>query len=572
MNFEDQNSVKRGTSRHCERSLAASVAWREAIQNLLYVTRYALLFQHRDTENTEFHRDIPRNDEKWNFCNMLLFVSILLLTLAACTNSSRPGLSDKQLLSLESPERDDTERIVNFSDTIPAGVKYSEERAIDNNTPPVTLDLHSLNIESRNFDPADYYSKVSYIKIKHPFAESGGKFVYTWGISFGSFGRGGMSIVKLSDKYIFVNDFLLGLFCYDAQGNFLDTIAESSFLKNNSNEGLSGDKSGGLRIVTSGGGETVYIYGEDIIGYLGEFSIIGDDCLFLTLENEVPMMNFYNIPTKMRSADIEKDVQKINFQNLSPVTVPPKRPYRGGTPVLLTPSSYVMETLDPTNMRETFLTTFGIQGDTLCRFQDLVPKVKVQTAAAGGADRAFSYLLNNQYTVRQQYNDTVFRLTADNRLTPVYILDFGEKRMDKRSGLIGDKSGKLSLWGWDESNQFICIVFTENYDCPNTRQKDEVKFFYRFYHKRDKKLYQIPAKEAYPEDVIVENSLPNALPFTLNKINVLDDMLYVVYSKTDLQKLMEQQAFSTLPERQKARVKQYYEELNDDEVLIMKME
>jgi len=493
------------------------------------------------------------------------FTFVIVLTLAACTNSSHPGLSDKQLLSLETSERDETEHVVNFSDTIPAGVKYSEEaRAIDVAAPPVTLDLHSQNIESKKLDPADYYSKVSFVKIKHPRAEVGGKFTNTRGISLLS----NQNLVQLSDKYIFLSDLRLGLFCYDAQGNFLDTIVS---------EGLSKDKT--QTSSSSDGKERAMIHTADVAGYLGAFSVFGDDCMFLTVEGEMGVMNFYNIPTKTRSADIEKDVQKLNFQNLSPVTVPPKRPFeskvfRGGgcgVPVLINQSSYIIETLSPVNMEETFLTTFGIWGDTLCHFQDHVPKIKVQTTYAS-ADCDFSYLLNNQYTVRQQYNDTVFRLTADNRLTPVYILDFGEKRLDKRTGLIGDKSGKLMLGGWLENNQFIYIISTENYDCPNTRQRDELKFFYRFYHKRDKKLYQIPVKDTYPEDVIIGNSLPNGIPFTLDKINVLDNMLYVVYSKTDLQKLMEQKSFSALPENQKARVKQHYDNLNDDELLIMKME
>ena len=495
-----------------------------------------------------------------------IFLFIIILTVASCSNSRRPGLSDKELLALETPERPATgTQGINFLDSIPAGVKYSEERGVDATAPPVTLNLHSQNLESKHFNPTDYYSTVSFVKIKHPMAESGGTFKHTQGISFGS-NSVVNPLVKLSDKYIFVNDFRLGLFCYDAQGNFLDTIVESSYLKNNLNESLSGNKPGGAWGITLND-ERIKIYINDITGYLGEFSVYGDDCLFLTKEGEVPMMNFYNIPTKTRSADIEKDVQKLNFQNLAAVNVPPKRPFRGGTPILLNQSSYIMESLNPLNPRETFLSTFGIRGDTLCHFQDLVPKIKVQTAYAHGSDLDFSYIFDNQYTVRQQYCDTVFRLTADNRLTPVYVLDFGEKRLDKRSGLIGNKSGKLGLRGWKENNQFIYIVSVEYND------DNWIAFCnYRLYHKRDRKLYQIPANNIYPEELIVENSLPDGLPFSLDKINVLNNMLYVVYTKYELQKLMERKTFSALPEIQKARVQQRYDELNEDELLIMKME
>jgi hypothetical protein len=495
----------------------------------------------------------------------IIFTFVILLTLVACNNSGRPGLQDKELLALETPENPDTRQNINFSDSIPSGVKYTEERGVDAAAPPEILVLHSQNLETKNFNPADYYSKVSYVKIKHPLAESGGKFAGTQGISFGST-KMITPLVKFSDKYIFVNDFRLGLFCYDAQGNFLDTIVGSSYLKNNSNEPSSKNKTGGIWGMTLENEEKVKIYIADITGYLGEFSVVGDDCLFLTREGEVHMMNFYNIPTKTRSADIERDVQKLNFQNISTVTVPSKRPFRGGTPVFLNKSTYVIQALSPESMRENFLSSFGIWGDTLCLFQDYVPKVKIQTAYYSGADLEFSYILNNQYTIHQQYCDTVFRLTADNRLKPVYILDFGEKRMDKRTGLVGDKSGKLTLRQWEESPQFIYIVFVEYIDDRN------IHLNYRLYHKKDRKLYKIPAEDTYPENIIIENPLPNGLPFTLDKINIFNNILYVVYSKTSLQKLMEKETFSALPEAQKARVKQHYDTLNEDEMLIMKME
>jgi uncharacterized protein YcfL len=84
-----------------------------------------------------------------------IFISVILLTLAACNNSRRPGLSDKELLTLETSERSDQALGINFSDSIPSGVKYTEERGVDAAAPPEKLVLHSQNLETKKFNPAD---------------------------------------------------------------------------------------------------------------------------------------------------------------------------------------------------------------------------------------------------------------------------------------------------------------------------------------------------------------------------------------------------------------------------------
>ena len=59
-------------------------------------------------------------------------------------------------------------------------------------------------------------------------------------------------------------------------------------------------------------------------------------------------------------------------------------------------------------------------------------------------------------TIKQEYNDTVFRLIPPNRLLPVYIIDFGEFKVNYMDGLNPnfDLSEKYMLNSLHETNNF----------------------------------------------------------------------------------------------------------------------
>ena len=102
-------------------------------------------------------------------------------------------------------------------------------------------------------------------------------------------------------------------------------------------------------------------------------------------------------------------------------------------------------------------------------------------------------------TIKQEYNDTVFRLIPPNRLLPVYIIDFGEFKVNYIDGLNPDfdLSGKFLLKSLHETNSYLFIRYTQHYDVPDIRKKNAVKFYYALFDKKDGKIYHQPGSTFY---------------------------------------------------------------------------
>jgi hypothetical protein len=96
-----------------------------------------------------------------------------------------------------------------------------------------------------------------------------------------------------------------------------------------------------------------------------------------------------------------------------------------------------------------------------------------------------SYYYDGLLTMKQEYNDTVFRLIPPDRLLPVYIIDFGEYKVNYMEGLNPDfdLSNKYLLNSLHETNDFLFMRYTHNYDSQNNRKKNAVKFYNAFFDK-----------------------------------------------------------------------------------------
>jgi hypothetical protein len=84
-----------------------------------------------------------------------------------------------------------------------------------------------------------------------------------------------------------------------------------------------------------------------------------------------------------------------------------------------TMASYVYDKSDTSS--NNFLFTFSLKGDTLCRFKNYNPKLNPNKKGppVSWRDRPSIYLCGGEMTIRQSMNDTVYRMTAPNRLVPV---------------------------------------------------------------------------------------------------------------------------------------------------------
>lgn len=176
----------------------------------------------------------------------------------------------------------------------------------------------------------------------------------------------------------------------------------------------------------------------------------------------------------------------------------------------------------------TLLVTFSNTGDTICQFKDYDRIVNYSFGEGRNSVELKSYYYNSLLTIKQEYNDTVFRLIPPERLLPVYILDFGKYKFNFMDGFNPnfDLSDKFMLNSLNETNSFLFIRYTQNYDCPNTRKKNSVKFYNSIFDIKESKLYHQPGFTLLPEGL--ENDLDGGMPFWPEFITPQGEMMKLV--------------------------------------------
>jgi hypothetical protein len=177
------------------------------------------------------------------------------------------------------------------------------------------------------------------------------------------------------------------------------------------------------------------------------------------------------------------------------------------------------------------LVTYNDNGDTLCQFTDYERIVNFNHSNYRHPVELKSYYYDGQLTIKQEYNDTVFRLTPPDRLLPVYIIDFGEFKVNYMDGLNPDfdLSEKYVLHSLYETNDFLFIRYTRNYNAPVTRKKNAVQFYNAIFDKKEGKLYHQPGFTIAPEGII--NDLDGGMPLWPEFITPQGEMMMLVSGK-----------------------------------------
>lgn len=473
----------------------------------------------------------------------ILLIAVIVMFLSGCGGGSK-----KQSLAPEKPEEEIEEAgsVTNAElvlDTIipKPGIKYKELRTINSSKPPVVLNLSKNDYEEKDIDLADYYSKVKFVKLKHPLSPEKGGFLgearYSITYDRGAMSGSGLSSsIYLSEKNIIAGDTYFGFHCYDMEGKFLYTIDKmnvSPFFDKRNNEVKLNLEDRGMKM----------LYG---------ISVLKDYCTSLSIEKGKATLDFYNISSGKKYLS---------------------RPYVGPTQLfLLTPevyAAYYYPILSET--RRPIMLSFDIKGDTLCRFMNYNPLIEPKKKAYTNPDRGNFYYHNDQLTLRQGYNDTVYRLVSPLKLEPVYILNFGKQKLDIETALYGNKSEKLIPYTWLEAKDFIFLIYTQNNDTHNNRKAGTVKFNYRLYDKKENKLYTL-GSQSLPEDFMLKNSIEGAIPLSGNNAHSTTDKLYAGYTKSQLENIINQPVFSGLSQSQQDKIKALHTDLAEGELLVMILE
>ena len=200
------------------------------------------------------------------------------------------------------------------------------------------------------------------------------------------------------------------------------------------------------------------------------------------------------------------------------------------------------------------LMTYNDKGDTLCQFTDNDRIVNFTHDNHRIPVELSDYYFDGLLTIKQEYNDTVFRLIPPNRLLPLYIIDFGDFKVDYKDGLNPDfdLSGKYLLKALYETNDYLFIRYTQNNDCLNTRKKNAVKFYNALFYKKEGKLYHQPGFTLLPEGL--PNDLDGGMPFWPEFITPQGEMMKLVSGRV-LKDYINSDNFkkSTIPDEKKQK-------------------
>lgn len=469
---------------------------------------------------------------------LLLFMAGMIIS---CSGGKKQGLEDKPKAESEENTLRKVYESEEVMDTvIPAkGVKYKGTRKVDAANPPIKLNLARTDKENKNLDVADFYSKARYVKLKHPLPSEEGGFLGDAFVSItldrGAHMMGGInSNIFLSKDKIIAGDDFFGYYCYNKDGKF-ESVIISREVQPHYNK-----QKNELTLDFSKSSESIM-----------SLSVLDNNCFYYVVKNNKPRMYFHNLESKKNYLE---------------------RPGWYGHANLYSPTTIVSYTYNPRNPNTApVFMLYDYKGDTLSMFMNNNPLITPQNKSNTNPDRQFVYYYNNQLSMRQAYNDTVYRVVSEKELKPVYVMDFGNRKLDPETGFYGDKTNKLIPYGWVETSDFVFATYTENYDCPNNRNNRTVKFNYNYYDKKSKTLYNMPS-DKFPEEFLISNSIEGGIPLIGNNLKANGEQLYIGYTKPQLESIISHSDFSSLPQSQQDKLKSLNEDLGSQEMLVMILE
>lgn len=450
---------------------------------------------------------------------VLFFLGLSLTILSSCRHNrlkiSEKKLSDEIFAQEKAKNEAETTGLNNKSpeskDNHSGVLKRKEIRSVDSRRPPIKLDLLEANKNTRDFRLSDIASSVSYIKLETPPDTSLTYDPFYYRTSL-------MSTIKIADGQIIFQG-IFGVTRFNMQGEYQETIWKNE-------RGVNMD------------GQFVYWMPNSFFGIMpnNPVSVLNGNIFYTFTDGNTGTTQYMRY----------KPGSTIDISVQSQKEVPGLGSARGDT--LSISGMQRLELFDwiygissdtwaGINSKSTagetgsLLVTYNSIGDTICQFTDFDRIVNYSQSTYRRSEDFINYYYEGLLTIKQEYNDTVFRLIPPDRLLPTYIIDFGESKVDYMEGLNpnSDISEKFMLNSMFETSDFLLIRYTQNYASPNNLKKNSVKFFNVLFHKKQMKLYQQTGFTNEPEGII--NDIDGGMPFWPDYITPQGEMIKLVSGK-----------------------------------------
>jgi hypothetical protein len=415
---------------------------------------------------------------------------------------------EKRKIDSVSLEKQSSESRNKFSGSF----RKKEIRSVDKQRPPVKIDIMATLNNTRKLKLSDVASSIRYVKLQTPPDTS---LLYD-----NFFYRDELMSTIRSDSNHIIFQGIFGLTRFNMQGEYQETIWKNK----------TGIRFQGSKLAMYGG--------KDFFGVLPNIPV--------SLINGNLYSNFQDGPGEKGQVMKYKLSTHKNI-SVQPQTEVPQPDCFPGDTVLNTKKQWwegfiqIYGTSQDTwagvndkwkaGKSGSLLVSYNNKGDTLCQFTDYDRIVNFTHADYRYPVELSNYYFEGLLTIKQEYNDTVFRLIPPDRLLPVYILDFGKFKLNYMDGLNPDfdLSGKYLLKSLYESNNYLFIRYRQYYNAPVTRKKNAVKFYNALFDKKEGKLYHQPGFTVEPEGIT--NDLDGGMAFWPDFITPQGEMMKLVSGK-----------------------------------------
>ena len=389
--------------------------------------------------------------------------------------------------------------------------RMKEIRSVDQSRPPVRIDiLDTLNI-TRRLKLSDIASSIRYLKLENPpdtMMLYDPSFYYHTDLN---------SIIRSDGEQIIFQG-LFGLTRFSMQGEYLETIWKNKT---------------GIKFYGSG----VMYGGKDFFGVLPNFPI--------SISNGNLYYLFQNGPEGNSQVMKYKTGINNNLSIKSQAEIPEPGTIQGDT--LLNANKIFPESFDyifgvgtgtwaginqkwNAGRSGVMLVTYNDKGDTLCKFTDYDQIKNFANRAYRKPVDLSCYYFHGLLTIRQEYNDTVFRLIPPDRLMPVFIITFKGSKINYMDVLNPDfnLSGKYLISSIQETNDYLFIKYIKFFT-QGTNNKNGIKVYYTIYNKKESKLYNQTTFSFEPSGLI--NDLDGGMTFWPDFVTPQGEMMKLVSGK-----------------------------------------
>lgn len=428
---------------------------------------------------------------------LFLFLTICGLFLPA--NSCRSKSTDKSSATV-----DDTEKL-SKSITEISVKRIAENRAIDAKNPPVIIDIIEARKNVKPIRYSQFGKKIRHLKLSHPFDSTffeNARVFYT-----------SHYIIAMAER---------GLALFNEKGEFVELLCTNRKKYEKTDEGyvtispnIKKNYRGatGIPLVTS---DRIYYQFIDMPnekGFLIEYTPGAGTNGTFNFETTDTVKQFY------KGKVLSEIPPTFRFDDLMGRT----------SSVLPVDTQYFAYHEDKiaSSQSGNFLTICTTKGDTISQFQDFDPFMP--QGIYRNPETNTLYRLNGKLHIRQCYNDTIYRLTAPNAITPKYILNFHRKNItEAKEGLSAsvDLKERFVIENIKETEKFLWIFYTQNYECPDTAENNTLKYNLFVYNKETKQgSHAYLDEQAYIPSLSKNSPLPSVWPQAPQKglINDLDE-------------------------------------------------